>query len=331
LVAVRVGTDAGPFPSPAPPMKLLPLALLVLAACLITAAPAVAAKPIYYLSLGDSLSVGIQPGPATNPGQEKASAQTDDGYSDQLYARAKRIDPNLKLVKAGCSGATTQNFLHGGINVTGLGPCTPSTPVPGKLYKSTSTATSQMRFAQDFIRAHKGQIAFVTVNIGPNNLDSCLNGTQIDFACVTAGTAAIKRDLATIGHNLRRAAGPNVPIVGTTLYDPFLGLYLQGGDLAGAAQASQALAQSINETIVIPAWKKNKVRVARVDEAFGTYAPFDQTVQTADLGTVPVAVFNICKFTWYCTQPPAGPNIHPNRTGYKLIADALYQQLRVAS
>jgi lysophospholipase L1-like esterase len=314
-------------------MKFIPLAVLALAACLMTAAPASAASPktMYYLSLGDSLSVGIQPGPATNPGQEKASAETDDGYSDQLYARAKKIDPKLKLVKAGCSGATTENFLHGGINVTGSGTCTPSTPVPGKLYKSTSTATSQMRFAQDFIRAHKGQMAFVTVSIGNNNLDSCLNDNQIDIACVTAGTAAIKRDLATIGHNLRKATGPNVPIVGTTFYDPFLGLYLQGGDLAGAAQASQALAQTINESVVIPAWQKNKVRAARVDEAFGTYAPFDQTVQSADLGTLPVAVFNVCKFTWFCTPPPAGPNIHANKTGYKLIADAMYQQLRVAS
>jgi len=32
------------------------------------------------------------------------------------------------------------------------------------------------------------------------------------------------------------------------------------------AQASQALAQSLNQTVIIPAWRKNRIRVARVDD-----------------------------------------------------------------
>src|SRR3954451_9186824 len=102
-------------------MQLRVCAPFVLALCLaaVIAAPVQAAAKgkQYYLSLGDSLSVGIQPGPANDPGHEAQIAETDQGYSDQLLALAKRSYRKLTLVKAGCSGATTENFLHGGVNV----------------------------------------------------------------------------------------------------------------------------------------------------------------------------------------------------------------------
>jgi lysophospholipase L1-like esterase len=311
-------------------MKLLVLLALALAACLLVAAPAGAAsqsKTMYYLSLGDSLSVGVQPGPASNPGQQKQSVATNEGYSDQLYAMAKRLDPNIKLVKAGCSGATSANMISGGVNVTGTVGC----GQPQPLYKSTSKATSQLTYAQNFLRTHRGHVAFVTVSIGNNDLDTCLKDGAIDSQCLADGTASIKQNVAVIGRQLRRAAGRNTPILGSTFYDPFLGLYIQGGSQAGIAQASQSLAQSINEQTLIPAWRKNRVRPARIDKAFGTYAPFDQTVQSADLGTVPVAVFNICTYTWFCAPAPAGPNIHANKTGYKLMADSFFQTLKPAT
>src|SRR3954468_20102481 len=121
-------------------MKREALLVLAFVACLVLAAPAGAAssksksKTMYYLSLGDSLSVGIQPGPRDNPGQEKASVATDDGYSDQLWGMAKKLDPKLKLVKAGCSGATTENMVHGGMNPFGS-----ICGQPQPLYRGTST------------------------------------------------------------------------------------------------------------------------------------------------------------------------------------------------
>lgn len=312
-------------------MKFVSLLALALSACLIVAAPAGAAsgsksKTMYYLSLGDSLSVGIQPGPANNPGQQGANAATDEGYTDQLYKLAKRVDPNLKLVKAGCSGATTTTFLRGGRGVGGK--------ICGQrqtLYKGTSTATSQMRYAQDFLKDHKSQVAFVTVSIGNNDVDTCLNGAAIDLQCVINGNETIQKNVGTIGKNLRKAAGNNVPIIGTTFYDPFLGLYLRGGALAADAEASVSLAKNLNEQVLIPTWAANGVRTARVDQAFRTYTPFDQTVQSADLGTVPVAVFNICSWTWFCAPPPIGPNVHANVTGYKVIATAMWRTLRAAT
>ena len=310
-------------------MKVLAPVALALASCLVLAASATAKKPrtMYYLSLGDSLSVGIQPGPADNPGQQALSVPTDAGYSDQLYAKAKRLYPGLKLVKAGCSGATTTNMLMGGANVNGIVGCDQRQP----LYTSASARTSQMAYAEKFMRGHRGQMAFVTVSIGNNDLDTCLAPTGVDLACVMRGQQDINRDVRTIGRRLSRAAGPDVPVIGTTFYDPFLGLYLQGGDLAGAAEASQVLARSINEQTLIPGWRRNRVEVARIDVAFGTYIPFSQTVDNPTFGTIPKAVSNVCNYTWFCTPAPVGPNIHANKTGYGVIPDAFFAQLRAAA
>lgn len=306
--------------------RVAPLVLALCVGLALSASAEGAAKDgPYYLSLGDSLSVGIQPGPASDPGHEAAVAETDQGYSDQLHAMAKRRYRGLQLVKAGCSGATTENFLHGGINVTGAGTCTPPQP----LYASSSTRTSQMAYARRFLRRHRGQVAFVTISIGNNDLDACLTGGQLDLGCVEQGTREIERDLATIGRKLRAAAGPDVPIVGTTFYDPFLGMYVSGGPSGPSiAQASQALARSINTKTVIPTWRANGIEVARIDRAFGTYTPFARTTTTAGLGVLPVAVANVCAYTWFCAPPPIGPNIHANETGYGVMAEALWAALR---
>src|SRR5215469_2392605 len=65
--------------------------------------------PVFYLSLGDSLSQGIQPGPT---GQNGPTAQ---GYTDQLERMLLTRIPELRLVKLGCSGETTATMIDGGI------------------------------------------------------------------------------------------------------------------------------------------------------------------------------------------------------------------------
>ena len=57
--------------------------------------------PSYYLALGDSLAVGIQPNAAG------ALLPTNRGYVDHLYALSKLHQPSLRLRKLGCSGETT--------------------------------------------------------------------------------------------------------------------------------------------------------------------------------------------------------------------------------
>ena len=106
------------------------------------------APPHYYVSLGDSLAAGYQP---------DVNANTRYAYTDQLYAKLKKTDPKLVHIKLGCSGETTGTMVNGGI-------CS----YPG--------ATSQLDAAVKFLRAHHGEVRYVTLDIGANNVDGCLAG-----------------------------------------------------------------------------------------------------------------------------------------------------------
>ena len=101
--------------------RIATIAVLASAVALVagaTAAPALAAPaghgqdhhgPRYYLALGDSLSVGIQ------PDASGTNAPTNQGYPDQLASMLDRRGQDLRLVKLGCSGETTVTFIDGGI------------------------------------------------------------------------------------------------------------------------------------------------------------------------------------------------------------------------
>src|ERR1035438_943892 len=68
----------------------------------ITPTGAANSSAVYYLSLGDSLSQGVQP-VGTNGGQ----LATDQGYVDNVYAHyhaESKFKSSLTLVKLGCSG-----------------------------------------------------------------------------------------------------------------------------------------------------------------------------------------------------------------------------------
>jgi len=43
---------------------------------------------------------------------------------------------------------------------------------------------------------------------------------------------------------------------------------------------------------------------------------------------LPVNVVLVCQGTWMCTPPPLGPDIHPNRLGYFVIALTLAAVLK---
>jgi hypothetical protein len=78
--------------SPGARAVLVMLALALLAtfgAGPATATPSRSRAPLYYLSLGDSLSRGVQPDPA---GQNHP---TDQGYADDLAAVARLVLPGL--------------------------------------------------------------------------------------------------------------------------------------------------------------------------------------------------------------------------------------------
>jgi len=269
------------------------------------ASPAGHRPPVYYLALGDSLSQGVQPATPPLPagvtlGQ---SIETDQGYANDLDAYYSRAVPGgLQLVKLGCPGETTTSML------TGAGsPC-------------SYPQGSQLAAAVAFIRAHRGEIGLITIDIGANNVDGCLTSGAISETCVDSGVAAIGSDLPKIFGALRAAADGHVTIAQMNLYDPFLADYLTGTAGQAAATQSVALAESVNNLLASVA-KPFGVRTANVQDAFST-TDFTSTAVLPGVGPVPLNVARICTWTWMCAPAPVGPNIHANATGYRVIAAA---------
>jgi lysophospholipase L1-like esterase len=276
------------------------LALVVLAALPSTAS---AQRTRYYVSLGDSLSVGEQPRAG-----DGLTVLTGAGYVDDIFKFERRRIRGLREVKFGCGGERVSTIARSSVACFYAG------------------AHNQLGAAINFMRAHRGQIAFVTIDIGANDVDSCDKSGGIDVNCVTTGFNAIKQGLPGVARRLRSAAGRHTRIVGMNYYDPFLEQWLSGSSGQSVARASVSLADQFNG-IIAAAYRAQHIRVADVAGAFKTDDLTDMT-SLPGFGQVPVNVANICNFTWMCAAAPVGPNIHARPAGYKLIAGVFEKQLR---
>lgn len=263
---------------------------------------------LYYLALGDSLAQGVQP---TSAG---ASVPTDQGYADDLYTFERTQISGLLLAKLGCPGESTTTMRgHTSAFPPLKSPC------------SYAPYSSQLAAAVAFLQSHT--VAFVTLDIGANNVDGCLSA-GIDPVCVAAGFKAAATDLPTIVRTLHTAA-PAVPIYAMNYYDPFLAAWLQGSTGETSAQESVCLTTGYPSPSAcgLPAGSKGfdglldsvyarqHARVADVASAFQT-----NTFTTVPGLNLPLNVVLVCAWTWMCTPPPVGPNVHANAVGYAVIA-----------
>jgi lysophospholipase L1-like esterase len=285
-----------------------PIGVMVAVALLLAAAQAEAKwkapAPRYYLALGDSLSQGVQ------PNVNGLSLETNQGYADQLYANLRGRIKNLKLVKMGCPGDTTTSMLTGKGNA-----------IAAKFFKCNRTGGSQVKAAQRFLKAHhkKGEVVLVTLDIGANDVDGCTAPGVNVAKCVTTGQNNIKTLTPKILKAIRTSAATGTKLAAMTLYDPVLGGYFSASPTARAlASASVGLLKGINNTIA-SANKAGGFLTADVAGAFASYS----TATVPALGTnIPLNVARVCAWTWACTTPPSGPNIHANKNGYAVIASA---------
>jgi lysophospholipase L1-like esterase len=286
------------------------LAICAAALAVLVGSPAEAAKPRYYLSLGDSLAQGMQPNAAG------LTVNTDQGYADQLYAIEKARIPSLRLVKLGCGGETTTSFLTGRGNAG-----------DALLLGCNPAGGSQIVAGERFLRKHRrrGEVALLTLDIGANDIDGCVAREAIDTSCVIAGAERVSAHLPVIMRRLRRAAAPGTPMAAMTLYDPFLQLYLTPGGQAEAL-ASVRYARNVNDGL-IRLYRAGGFGVARVDGGFRTYDTSKKTGLAGQARPVPVAVAEVCRLTWMCAPAPIGPNIHANPAGYGVIAQAFAKAL----
>ena len=276
----------------------------VAAAAMAGAAPALAAHKTtsahtYYLSLGDSLAQGVQPDKSGN------SVETNQGYANQLYTALHSSNPTLKLVKLGCPGETTKSMIHGGI--------------------CTYPKGSQLKQAVAFLNSHKGQVTLLTIDIGANDILPCVALPTLKkiAQCLSKVFPVLQANLGAIMAALTKASGSNLPkTIGMNYYDPSLANWLKGTAAGKAlAKASVPLAQGF-ASLLSAIYTNFGAKVADVLTAFQTAVPFTHKVTLGVFGKIPLAVAMICTYTWECTAPPVGPNIHANTLGYGIIANA---------
>lgn len=285
----------------------LAAAVCAAAAALPSVAAAKGASPHYYLALGDSLSQGMQ------PDRNGVTRDTTQGYANDLLATERTRIHNLKLVQLGCGGDTTTSMLTGHGN-----------EVDAKLLHCDRAGGSQEAAAKRFLKAHhhKGEVPLITLDIGANDVDGCgtVPASQVG-SCVTTGLATINQDLPKILAGLKKAAPRGTTLAAMTLYDPFLAYYFQPVGSANKAlePESIALAKALNDDLTTDD-AQGGFLTADVAGAFHTY---DSTDLVAWEGQqIPIDVASVCSWTWNCTPPPSGPNIHANKNGYQVIADA---------
>ncbi len=269
--------------------------------------PAAKSAPPYYVSLGDSYSIGDQPGKGATP-----------GYTAYVARMQK-----LQLANFGCGGATTTSI----ISSIGCGQpaATDAVPYPTE---------TQEQAALDFIGQHPGQVSLVTVSIGGNDVTACANAgsTSAILTCVENADNGITANVGSLVSSLSQALATNgdasTRIVGLTYPDVILGdwVYPKGATNQNLASLSVAAFDSL----INPTLDKAYTSVADGSFVNVTDAPFKKATAGADTpltttmmlklyGKVPAAVGEVCRLTYYCSQG----NIHANTRGYVFIGQLI--------
>jgi lysophospholipase L1-like esterase len=257
----------------------------------------------YYVSLGDSYSVGYQP-----------TIGATSGYAG--YA-AKKL--GMTLVNFGCGGATTTSILH-------------TLGCPDVLRHTaglrTYPKTTQIQAADAFLRAHRGQIGLLTVSISGNDVTSCAQSAN-PIPCVGAAVAGITQNVTQLVSDLRAAAGPKVPLIGLTYPDVILGSYVYPTNPGPAsaqslAQLSVVAFKSLINPALSAAYATGNGQFVDVTSASGSYVPLTNTINTKTYGTIPAAVASVCQLTWFCQKG----NIHAKTSGYTLEGALIVKKYR---
>ncbi|MDO9356064.1 MAG: SGNH/GDSL hydrolase family protein [Solirubrobacteraceae bacterium] len=268
--------------------------------------PQVRTGALNVVSLGDSLAVGVQPQLA---GSDR---ETSQGYPRQLANTLREQDREVDLWELGCGGATSGSVISGGLE------CAPGRNTP---YDNEDPSTSQLSYAEGLISTLGDAPTVVVLDIGGNDVGSCLRGGAILESCVTKAGRQLRTNLDTILRRLR-AIDPDVPIAVMDLYDPFLGLWKTHPEARSTLVRIHAVfLRDVNQVIARVAARRGAL-VAKVGTAMR-----QDTAFTAAQTTLPPAVDAVCKETWMCVEAPLVPNIHLRRSGYGLAAEELLRVL----
>jgi len=247
---------------------------------------------IYYLALGDSLSTG-------------GGASSGHGYVNRVFAWAQESVPGLRLENLGCGGDSTTRMIEGGL-------C------------QDYTTGDQLGDAEGFLSAHPGEVRFVTIDVGGDDIVGCALSGTVNPTCVQRALEHIVTNMPIILEGLRQAGGQKLPIVGMTYYDPILAFYLQGSSGQQTARESVGILKTVNHDL-LTAYRRYHVKVANIEKAFASSSW--RMTGSYEGKTLPRNVANVCNWTHMCE---AEPNIHTNDHGHEIIASGYERLLKRA-
>jgi lysophospholipase L1-like esterase len=217
-------------------------------------------------------------------------------YPNLIQRHLRHKLPHLALRNLAVSGATTESMLRG----------------------------TQYPQARRYLRAHRGHVALITIDIGGNDIVGCAGMGGPDDPCATKARATIKRNIRTMLRGLHRSA-PRVPVVGMTYYDPYLGYWLAGGSYRDLALSTVPGLVELNKLLT-----KVYGGSAKTADVEGAFRSTDlDTMVASRWGTVPVAVARACSWLDIVCAPgqPEGFGDDPNEKGAKVIARAFERKI----
>ena len=257
--------------------------------------PGLANTPVYYLSLGTSLAAGVQ----ANFPESCESVVTGVSYpgfiAENIISDPEQDIRKLRHVNLGCPGETAETFINGGLCDYPKG--------------------SQLDQAVQFLHAHGKFTGLITIDLGANDVLQCVDGLNFDFDCIDDVLEQLSHDLSYVLETLREVA-PGVPIVGMNYYNPLLAFWFQNPQNPFIAELTKDLQSQING-VLESVYDSKQVPWADVAGAFMADASFEID---NNMNGIPDSVDLVCLWTWMCVNNCG--NIHPNISGYEVIASA---------
>jgi lysophospholipase L1-like esterase len=281
--------------------------------------------PVYYLSLGDSYSIGYQPASTANPAGDPNGSP---GYT--AYVAKKR---KMTLEQFGCGGATTSSI----VNSIGCGDYGSSNVVE---YPTTTQEAAALAFIND--PANAGQVGLITVSIGGNDVTSCANASGGEagiLTCIETADASITTNVTSLVSNLDSALAANgdtARVIGLTYPDVILGDWVFPSSAPNQTLASistTAFDALINPTLQAAyGGAANFVNVTQAPYKYATkgddtpLTPPTPFKKVLPYGKIPAAVAEVCQLTYFCSLG----NIHANTAGYTFIGKLIVAHLKAA-
>jgi lysophospholipase L1-like esterase len=213
------------------------------------------------------------------------------GYVDDL-STALQSQGVTNHVNLGCAGETTSTFLSGG--------------------KCSYPVKSQLAAALAYLQqVPAGQATLVTLDIGANDILGHMNIDMQNKAC-TVAVNLFKTDLQAMDQNLTQNILPKLHaalidsdgqstgnLVLLNYYNPFQNI------CPNTLSAIQTLNEHLEHDI----------------QGFGTLVDI-----FGAFGGSTTPNSNLCSYTWMCSAPPLGPDMHPTTQGYQVMASAIENQ-----